>query len=422
MPNMPGETRHDPIGPDDRPDDQEARLQAYGDLILRVGVNLAPGQVLAIRAQLEHAPLARALARGAYQAGARYVDLWYWDPHAKAARVRYAPEESLRWTPPWLDSRFTYLEQEQGAFISIRGDAEVDLLDALDPARAGLDQMPNLAAQYRAQTGGLVNWTVVGYPTAGWARTVFGAPDAERLWRLFAAFLRLDQPDPVAAWQRQMRRLQGRAAQLTAARFDALHFRGPGTDLTIGLLPRSRWEACALTTRWGRAFVACLPTEEVYTTPDPARVEGMVSATRPLAFAGSVIRDLRLRFAAGRVVEVHASSGAEVVRQQQATDAGAARLGEVALVDGSSPIGQTGLTFYETLLDENATCHLAWGDGIPTGVEGGDRMTPDELRAAGVNPSSVHTDFMVGGPQVEVVGITGGGTRVPILTANQWRL
>jgi aminopeptidase len=398
------------------------RLDRYARVALEVGTNFQAGQDLAISCQIEHAPFARAVARAAYAAGAHYVDIWYWDPHAKRARIEHAPEDTLTWTPPWLDRRNEYLGENHGARLAITGDPEPDLLDGLDPKRVGLDQMPRLASALKIARSGAVNWTVVSYPTEGWARAVFGEPDVERLWRHLEEFLRLDRPDPVAAWNEHIGKLLDRARRLNERRLDSLHYRGPGTDLTVGLLPGSTWKAAELETRWGLMFRPNLPTEEVFTTPDARRTEGTVRATRPLAMAGSIVRDLELSFSAGRIDKVEASAGADVVRKQIETDEGASRVGEVALVDGSSPIGRSGIIFFDTLLDENATCHIAWGAGFPFAVSGAEGLDEAELARMGVNESKVHTDFMIGSPELEVDGIDSSGTRVPILLADQWQL
>jgi aminopeptidase len=398
------------------------RLERYADLTLTIGANFQAGQDLAIGCHLEHFPLARALARAGYAAGARYVDILYWDPHAKRARSEHAPKETLSWTPPWLDRRNEYLGEKHAATVTITGDPEPDLLAGLDPSRVGLDQMPRLASALKIGLSGAVNWTIVSYPTEGWAKVVFGEPDVERLWKHLEAFMRLDRPDPVAAWRDHIETLLTRARQMNERGFESLHYRGPGTDLTVGLLDGSTWKAAELQTQWGLRFRPNLPTEEVFTTPDRRRTEGTIRSTRPLALSGSVVRDLEMRFSSGRIVEVKASSGADVVRAQVATDEGAAALGEVALVDGSSPIGQSGVTFFDTLLDENATCHIAWGAGFPFAVAGTDGMTAQQLADLGVNQSTVHTDFMVGGPELEVDGVTRAGEKTPILRNDEWML
>ena len=224
------------------------------------------------------------------------------------------------------------------------------------------------------------------------------------------------------AWREHIARLRARCAQLDALALDAVHFTGPGTDLTVGLLPGSRWQGGGTATKAGIAHVANLPTEEVFTCPDWRRTEGTVRSTSPLALGGTVVRDLEVSFSGGSVVDVKASTGADVVRSQLDTDEFARRLGEVALVDGTSRVGQTGLTFYSTLFDENATCHIAYGAGIVHAVEGTAGLSPEELRELGVNLSSVHTDFMIGGPEVAVDGLTRDGRTIPIIREDEWQL
>jgi aminopeptidase len=250
---------------------------------------------------------------------------------------------------------------------------------------------------------------------------VFGEPDVERLWQAVATAVRLDEPDPVAAWREHVERLQERAQALNERRFDALRYRGPGTDLTIGLHPDSSWQA-ALDEARGIKHVANMPTEEVFTTPDARRVDGTVRATLPLQIQGNIVRGLEVRFDGGRAVEVRAEEGEDFMRTHVATDEGAARLGEVALVDGSSRVGKTGLVFFDTLFDENAASHIALGAAILQAVEGSTHLSPDERQARGVNHSSIHTDFMIGSPEVEVDGVTADGEAAAILRGGDWVL
>jgi aminopeptidase len=400
----------------------QEELRAYARLVMSIGANLQPDQDVTINAMIEHAPLARALAEQSYEMGAHYVDIWYWDPHAKRARIQHAQAETLGWTPPWLDARHEYTTEHRSANVSIVGDPEPDLLADLDPARAALDRMPALASRLAANMSGEVNWTIAPWPAAGWATTAFGEPDADRLWNYLRSFLRLDRPDPVAAWSEHVQRLAARAAQLNRHSFDALHYRGPGTDLTVGLMPEAKWSAAEMTTDWGVSFRPNLPTEEVFTTPDRSRADGIVRSTRPLATGGTVVRDLEVRFSGGVITDVTASSGEDIIRGQLDADEGARHLGELALVDGTSPIGQSGVIFFNTLLDENATCHIAFGAGIPTALENAGGLTAEELMERGLNQSKVHTDFMVGSPELEVDGITPDGDRVPILRTEEWQL
>jgi aminopeptidase len=397
-------------------------LRDYAELALRLGVNLAEGQDLHIQAQVEQAEFARMLTAVAYEIGARYVDIWYWDPHGKRRRVLDAPESSLEWVPPWFEQRDEYLIQNHGAHIRIEGDPEPDLLEDVDPRRAGMDKMPVFSSRLRVVGSRQVNWSIVPYPTEGWARAVYGDGNLDRLWGDVIRFLRLDHPNPKAEWEAHLKRLRKRADQLNARRFDSLHFKGPGTDLVVGLLEGSVWDGADFETKWGRRHIPNMPTEEVFTTPDSRRTEGVVRSTRPLALSGSVVRDLEMRFEAGRAVKVSASSGEEIIRGQFAYDEGASYLGEVALVDGSSPIGQTGRTYFNTLLDENATSHIAYGGAYVHCVEGGEEMSRQELVDLGVNHSSMHSDFMIGGPDVEVWGIDAGGARRPVIIDDEWSL
>ncbi len=401
----------------------DERLAAYAELTVRVGVNVGEGQDVHVNCMLEHAPLARAIVRSAYDAGARHVLVHYVDKQVAHAHIERAPEESLGWSPPWMIQRINELGAASGALIQIAGDPDPELFDDLDPRRIGLSLAKGVqSAHLRVVTGKLVNWTIVAYPTEGWAKIVFGEPDVERLWDAVAHAVRLDAPDPVEAWRVHVERLAARAEQLNERRFRAVRFRGPGTDLTVGLLPRSRWDSARTTTGFGRSHVPNMPTEEVFTTPDRERTEGTVRSTRPLELQGKIVRDLELRFEGGRAVDVRASTGEEIVCTQLEADDGARRLGEIALVDGTSRVGRTGITFFNTLFDENATCHIAYGQGIPSAIEGADGLDAEALLELGVNQSSLHTDFMIGGPEVEVDGIEDGGNAVPLIRDDEWQL
>jgi aminopeptidase len=391
----------------------DRRLERYAELVVQVGANVQPGQLVDVVARVEHAPLVRALADASYRAGARYVDALYIDQHVRRAMIELGPDEALEYTPPWLVRRWRDTGDERAAAIGISGDPEPELLADLDPDRVGRARMRELMAEVMRQTNErLVNWCVAAFPTAGWAEAVFGEPDLERLWEAVAVCMRLDEADPVAAWREHTDRLEQRAAALTEHRFDVIRFHGPGTDLTVGLLPESRWIGGGGETAAGIRHVPNMPTEEVFTTPDPARASGSVRSTRPLALLGQVVRGLEVRFEEGRIVDVQAETGADVVRAQVDTDEGAQRLGEVALVDGGSRVGRTGLTFFDTLFDENATCHVAFGSAYGEALDDG--IEPNE--------SATHVDFMIGGPEVDVDAVTKEGQVVPLLRGDVWQL
>jgi aminopeptidase len=394
---------------------REALIDDYARLLIAVGVNLRPGQRLAIDALVEHAPLVRALVRAAYAAEASWVDVFYGDDHVKRALIEAGPDEAVGYSPPWLVERMRSFGVAEGAHLGLVSAPEPDLLSGLDEGRIGRSRMIELnEARRELVATRTLSWSFAGCPTAEWAEQVFGEPDVERLWQLVGDTVRLDEDDPVEAWWEHSRRLQARSRDLSERSFDALHFVGPGTDLTVGLLPGSSWHGGGLTTVWGQEHVANMPTEEVFTSPDWRRTEGTVRSTRPLSLMGAMVRDLELRFEGGRIVEVNASEGADVVRTELETDEQAPFLGEVALVDGLSRVGKSGTTFFHTLFDENAASHIAYGTGFP--------FLAREDQAAQVNVSKVHTDLMIGAPEVSVDGITADGDVVPILRDEVWQL
>jgi aminopeptidase len=396
-------------------------LAAYARLAVQVGVNLQPGQRLAVNAYVEHTELVRAVAEEAYASGASHVDVYYSDQRVRHSHIAHTSDEMLGWSPPWLVKRLDDLGADGGALLAITGNPEPELFADLDGARVANSRMRAVSEASLRLTGGSCNWSIVAYPSEGWARLVFGEPDVERLWEAIAAAVRLDEPDPVAAWKEHLDRLGARAAALNDRRFDALRYRGPGTDLTVGLHQDGVWQSAVDLSR-GIAHVANMPTEEVFTTPDARRVDGTVAATYPLQLQGTVIKGIRVRFEGGRAVEVDADEGRDLIRAHAASDEGAARLGEVALVDKTSRVGQSGLVFYDTLFDENAASHIALGDAIVQAVPGAEKLTPEERSARGINHSSLHTDFMIGSNEVAVAGVTAGGEEVPILAGGDWVL
>jgi aminopeptidase len=389
------------------------RLERYAELAVRVGANVQPGQEVFIQPQVEHADLARALARQAYEAGASYVHVVYRDEHVRRARIELGPDSALTYSPEWL---VKLTEAESGnASIGTMGKSDPQLLGDLDGERIGraiqLQIAEILQRQHRENT---VNWCGVGAPNAGWATQIFGEPDVERLWEKVAFCMRLDEPDPVAAWREHIARLDARAESLTALRPDALHYRGPGTDLTVGLLPTASWGSARFRTSAGIDYVANMPTEEIFTTPDSRRAEGTIRSSKPLSLNGQIIRGLEFTFRDGRIVGVDAEQGADLVRSQIATSENADRLGELALVTNESRVGQSETLFFDTLFDENATCHIAYGMGLPYAFDG----DPDE----GSNICNVHVDFMVGGPELEVDAVMADGSEVPLIRNEEWQL
>jgi aminopeptidase len=389
------------------------RLERYAELVVRVGANVQPDQEVFLFSEVEHHDLARALARQAYKAGASYVHVLYNDGHARRARIELGPDSALTYSPEWLKAFVRSLSGN--AMIATTGDPEPELLADLDGERVGR-AVPHEIVQIRMQQMGenSVNWCGVGAPGEGWAAQVFGEPDVERLWEKVAFCMRLDEPDPTAAWEAHLARLAERTDQLNDLRPDALRYRGPGTDLTVGLMSNVRWMSGSGETSTGIRYVANMPTEEVFTSPDARRTEGTIRSSLPLPLAGQIVRGLELTFEGGRAVRVEAETGADLVRSHFASIENADRLGEVALVTKESRVGQSGMLFYDALFDENATCHIAYGAGLPFLLEG----EPDD----GFNVAGMHVDFMVGGPDLEVDAVLADGTELPLIRNEEWQL
>ncbi|HUR86210.1 MAG TPA: aminopeptidase [Solirubrobacteraceae bacterium] len=393
-------------------------LERFAELVVRFAANVQPGQVVAIGTEPGKLELTRAIADSAYRAGARFVDVMSFDLHVKRSRILYAAEETLDYVPPWYGERVLALGELRAARIGLTGPAAPGLLNDLDPQRAGRDQLPFLKESSQVVNARTTNWTAVPCPTQPWAQLVFPELEPrvalERLWEQVIHMCRLDADDPVQAWRERQDVLVGVAERLTAQNFDALHFEGPGTDLRVGLLPTSRWLSARFETIDGIVHMPNLPSEEVFTAPDPARVDGEVTSTKPLVVGGTIIRGLRVRFEGGRAVAIDADEGGELLVRYSRRDDGAARLGEVALVDGAGRIGPLDTVFYDTLIDENAASHVALGSAY--------EFTAGEQDRDRINRSQIHIDFMIGSPEIDVTGVTSGGERVPVLREGVWQV
>jgi aminopeptidase len=393
-------------------------IERLAQLAVDFGANVQPGQIVAISCEPGKEPLARAIAETAYRRGAKFVDLRFFDLHLKRARALYADPDTLDFVPPWYGQTMLAYGEHRCATISLTGPVEPNLMDGVDPAVLGRDLLPRVRESNQVVNARTINWTVVPCPTPGWAGLVH--PDLEpaealgRLWDEIAHVCRLDEPDPVAAWEARLGRLLSVSSKLTDLRLDSLRFSGPGIDLTVGLLPQARWVGAQIETVDGIVHVPNLPTEEVFTSPHPARVDGVVSSTKPLYSAGVLIEGLRMRFEGGRAVEISADRGAGTLQALASRDPGACRLGEVALVDRESRIGTLETVFCDTLLDENAASHLALGDGFDFAV--------DSERVGEVNRSDIHIDFMIGSNDVAVTGVRPGGDEVPLLRDGAWQI
>lgn len=406
----------------------------YAHLLIKIGVNLQPGQSLRLSGELEHRDFVRAVVAEAYKAGARYVQVEWHDTPTGKARLIHSQPDHLDYVPDYLVARHQQMVDECWARLSLVGPEFPDLLEDVDPTlmrRAGMAQAQKLKFYSQAVMNNELQWCVAGVPTVAWAQKIFptlSAPDAvDRLWQVILQTCRIDQDDPIAAWQQHDQNLKQVVDFMAKRQVRTVRYLDPtpgpdgkpATDLTVGLTDHPAWVGAAAYRPDGIQFLPNMPTEEVFTTPHSARTEGWVRTSKPGFPFDRKVENAYFRFEAGEVVEFHATTGQDAL-EQFFTVPGAKRLGEMSLVDARSPINQSGLIFYETLFDENAVSHIAFGKAYPDGVVGGAQMSEDELTALGVNQSDTHVDFMVGTDTMRVLGLCADGQEVIIMADGQF--
>lgn len=401
-------------------------LDSLAKVAVHVGVGLQEGQELLITAPIEAVPLVRKITEYAYRAGSPLVSVLYDDDAAHLLRFQYAPDTSFDRAPQWLFDGMAEAFQAGAARLHIAG-SDPNLLGGQPPEKVARANRARSLAYRRVLeliTTHHINWSIVAYPQSAWAQTVFpnvGEQEAvQKLWEAIFRASRLDTSDPVAAWKAHNQQLAQRVAYLNQKRYSALHFKGPGTDLLVGLADDHLWAGGAVQAKNGVVCNPNIPTEEVFTAPHKDRIEGVVRSTKPLSYLGSLIEEIEVRFEKGRVVEATARSGADVLNRVLQTDEGARSLGEVALVPHASPIAQSGLLFYNTLFDENAASHIALGQAYSECIRGGSQLSPEELEAKGANRSLIHIDWMIGSSEIDVDGITAAGQAEPLMRKGEW--
>ena len=407
-------------------------LKKYAEAVVRVGLNVREGQRLIItysvtRGVSSHAaPFVHEVAKAAYTAGARYVDVIWGDERMLRLRVEHAPRDSFTEYPAWQINGIMNMIENGDALLSISC-VNPDLLNGLDTEFvSGMQKvhLQNYSPVSMAVSRNSVNWCVVAASHPEWAQKVF--PDLtpekaeEKLWEAIFETTRSTQPDPVAAWQDHIKNLKKRSSYLQAKKYLALHYKAPDTDLTLGLPVGHKWISAQSLAENGVVFTANMPTEETFTLPDRHRADGVVAATFPLSYGGSLIEDFSVTFENGRIVKVHAKKNEAILQKLVDTDEGSARLGEIALVPASSPIAKRGHLFYNTLFDENASCHIAIGRAYRFTLVGGEELTEEEFVSAGGNTSLNHVDFMIGSPEMDIDGIKEDGTREPVMRSGEW--
>jgi aminopeptidase len=404
----------------------QKNLDRLAEVAVHAGLGLAPGQELVMTATLDALPLARRIIEHAYKAGASVVTPLFTDEESSLLRFRYGSDAGFDAAPSWLYEGMAQAYRSGAARLAITGN-DPALLSQQDPEKVSRVNRATSKAYRPALeliADHAINWTIIACATPAWAAAVFPSlPQDEalaRLWDAIFAASRANLADPVAAWKTHDANLHARAAWLNEKRYSRLHFRGPGTDLRVGLADGHLWLGGGTTARNGRYCIPNMPTEEVFTTPHKDRVEGRVTSTKPLSFQGTMIEGISVRFEGGQIVEAQATRGSQVLQRMIETDAGARRLGEVSLVPHSSPIAASGLLFLNTLFDENAACHIALGQAYSTCLKDAEEATPDQLSARGANTSLIHVDWMIGSNHIDVDGITATGAIEPVMRAGEW--
>ncbi len=402
------------------------KLDKLAEVAIKVGLQLQKGQDLVLTAPLVAVPLVRLITAHAYQAGAATVTTFYSDEETTLARYRHGHDDSFDRAPNWLYDGMAKAYENGAARLAIAGDNPM-LLAQEDPTKVGRANKATSIA-YKPALEHIsnfdINWNICSYPNPSWAKLVFPDMPIEEAVRKLAdaifAASRVDRDDPVAAWAEHNAELKKRSTWLNGERFAALHFTGPGTDITVGLADGHEWHGGASTAKNGVTCNPNIPTEEVFTTPHALKVEGHVSSTKPLSHQGTLIDNIQVRFEGGRIVEAKASKGEAVLNKVLDTDEGARRLGEVALVPHSSPISASGVLFYNTLFDENASCHIALGQCYSKCFLNGASLSPEQIKAQGGNSSLIHIDWMIGSGQVDIDGIRADGSKVPVMRQGEW--
>lgn len=406
--------------------DFQAKLQKYAELAVKVGVNVQPGQNLIVVATVDAADLVRLIVKQAYEAGARFVKVNWNDDTVTRLRYEHAADESFLDDPKWYAGEMLEYVENGAAVLHVIS-SDPDLLTGIDPQRITNHQKTygKAMSKYRElQMADKFSWSIVAVPSNAWAAKVFpNLPETERvdaLWEAIFRTVRIDQPDPIQAWREHIANLNAKSEYLNNKKYKKLHYIAPGTDLTIELPEGHIWVAAESINAQGKTFLANLPTEEVFTAPLKTGVNGTVSSTKPLSYNGNIIDKFKLTFENGRIVDFSAEVGEATLKQLVELDEGSHYLGEVALVPHGSPISQSGILFYNTLFDENASNHLAIGNAYAFNLEGGKSMTREQLNQHGLNASFAHEDFMVGSAEMDIFGITADGKEEQIFAKGNW--